>query len=119
MFVHDPQILSALLMDSSRQFGWSQTLSMLCGAAVKGRISPALFMGQGSQEQPTKLQSTEQDRVHAKKQKGWQWAQPVRCRYVSLNSVLAENLQLQGFRQMGTPGNGKAWSLPKAEDVSL
>lgn len=119
MFVHRPQILSALLMEHSRQFGWSQALSMLHVSAVKGSFSPVLFMAQGSQEQPAKLPNTEQDRPRVKKQKGWQWAHPVRCRYGSLSGVLAENPQLQGFRQLGTPGNRKGWNLPKAEDVSL
>lgn len=106
-------------MEHSRQFGWGQALSMLRGAAVKGSFSPSLFMGQGSQEQPAKLPSTEQDRAYAKKQEGWQWSHPVRCRYASLNGVLAENLQLQGCRQLGSPGNRKGWSSPKVEGVSL
>lgn len=82
----------------------------------EGQLFPSTVHGQGNQKQQAKLPSTEKDRARAKEQKGWQWAHPVRCSYASLKSVLAENLQLQGFRQLGTPGNRKGWSLPKAED---
>lgn len=44
-----------------------------------------------------------------------QGAHPDRHRYASLNSVLAEKLQLQHFSQLGTPGDGKGWSLPGGE----
>lgn len=108
----------ALPLEHPRQLSQSQALSTLLGAAANCSLCPTLFMRQGSQEQQAELPSIEQGTGHSKKGKGWQCAHPVRCRYASLNSVLAEKLQLQHFGQLGTPGSRKGWSLPRAEAES-
>lgn len=100
---------------TSGQLRQTQALSTLPGAAANCSLCPALFMGQGSQKQQAELPSAEQDMGHAKKGKGGQRAHPVRRRNASLNSALAEKMQVQSFRQPDTPGKRKGWSLPRAE----
>lgn len=113
--LHHPRFPSALPPEHPGQLSWSPAPSMLLGAAANRSLCPAPFVGQGSREQQAKLPSTEQDTGHAKEGKGWQRAHPVRRRYASLNSVLAEKLQPQRFRRAGTPGNRRGRSLPGAE----
>lgn len=111
-------MLSALLTEHSRQFGWSQAWSMLLGAAVKGSFAPALFMDRAVRNSKQSCQALKKIGHMPRNRKDDNGLIHIanRCSYASLKSVLAENLQLQGFRQLGTPGNRKGWSLPKAED---